>query len=131
VVPPESPLEQAVVASSQLQVVLARATVPVEAQLAIVGALASFSEEVLITWLGRLLSSPGRLPRAASEQLGTLVATRRWERAARYLAERLHDRRQDLLPAVQECVGLLGFVTRWLLGISTPTVSEKWAALEE
>jgi GTPase-associated protein 1, N-terminal domain type 1/Effector-associated domain 1 len=128
---PETQLERAIITGAQLEPVLARATVGVDARLAIVGALASFTEDMFITWLGNLLRGSSRLPAAISEQIGTLIATRRWERAARYLGDRLREHRQDLLPALQKCAGLLGPITRWFLGISVPTVSEKWAALEE
>jgi hypothetical protein len=128
---PETQLERAIVSSAQLESVLERATVALETRLAVVGALASFTEDMFITWLGNLLWSSSRLPVATSAQIGALIATRRWERAARYLGDRLREHRQDLLPALQKCSGLLGAITRWFLGISVPTVSEKWAALEE
>lgn len=128
---PETQLERAIITGDQLEPVLARATVAVETRLAIVGALASFTEDMFITWLGNLLHGLSRLPSAIAEQIGTLIAARRWERAARYLGDRLREHRQDLLPALQKCAGLLGPITRWLLGVSVPTASEKWAALEE
>lgn len=128
---PETQLEQAIITGAQLEPVLARATVAVETRLAIVGALASFTEDMFITWLGNLLRGFSRLPAAIAEQIGTLIAARRWERAARYLGDQLRVHRQDLLPALQKCASLLGPITRWLLGISVPTASEKWAALEE
>lgn len=128
---PETQLERAIITSTQLEPVLARATVAVDTRLAIVGALASFTEEMFVAWLGNMLRSSSRLPAETSEQIGTLIAMRRWERAAYYLGDRLREHRQDLLPALQKCAGLLGPITRWLLGISVLTVSEKWAALEE
>ncbi|MFN3735267.1 effector-associated domain EAD1-containing protein [Comamonas testosteroni] len=128
---PETQLERAIITGAQLEPVLARATVAVDTRLAIVSALASFTEDMFVAWLGSMLRSSSRLPAATSEQIGTLIATRRWERAARYLGDRLREHRQDLLPALQKCAGLLGPFTRWFLGISVPTVSEKWAALEE
>lgn len=128
---PEAQLEQAIINGTQLEPVLARATVAVDRRLAVVGALTSFTEDMFIAWLGNMLRSSSRLPAATSEQLGTLIEMRRWERAARYLGDRLREHRQDLLPALQKCAGLLGPITRWLLGILVPTVSEKWAALEE
>lgn len=129
--PPEAQLEREILNGGQLEAVLARANATVEARLAIVGALASFTEDMFITWLGNLLRGSSRLSAATSEQIGTLVATRRWERAARYLGDRKRDHRPDLLPALQKTGGLLGPIARWFLGISVPTVSEKWAALEE
>lgn len=131
VVAPDTQLERAIITGAQLKQVLARATVAVETRLAIVGALASFTEDMFITWLENLLRGFSRLPAAISEQIGTLIVARRWERAARYLGDRLREQRQDLLPALLKCAGLLGPITRWLLGISVPTASEKWAALEE
>lgn len=128
---PETQLEREIITGAHLELVLSRATVAVDTRLAVVGALPSFTEDMFITWLGNFLRGSSRLPTAIAEQIGTLIATRRWERAARYLSDRLREHRPDLLPALQKCAGLLGPITRWFLGISVPTVSEKWAALEE
>ncbi|KWR88161.1 hypothetical protein RM96_21120 [Cupriavidus sp. IDO] len=129
--PPEAPLERAIMASSSLQHVLERSSVTVNARLAIVSALPSFLEEAFITWLNNLLRGVRTLSHTDSEQLGTLVASRRWERAAKYLSDRLADHRPDLMPGLRLCAGLLSFYTCWKLGISKPSAAEKWNAFEE
>lgn len=131
VTPLEGPLERAIMASSSLQSVLERSSVTVDARLAIVSALPSFLEDAFITWLNNLLRSVRVLSHANSERLGILVASRRWERAARYLSDRLADHRPDLMPGLRLCAGLLSFYTRWKLGISKPSAAEKWNAFEE
>lgn len=131
VTPPEAPLERAIIASSSLQSVLESSSVPVRARLAIVSALPSFLEEAFITWLNNLFTDVHTLSHMDSEQLGTLVASRRWERAAKYLSERLADHRSDLLPGLRLCTSLISFYTRWKLGISRPSAAEKWHAFEE
>ncbi len=128
---PEAPLERAIVASSSLLPVLERSSVTVGARLAIVSALPSFPEDVFITWLNNLLRGARILSCAESEQLGTLVASRHWERAAKNLSERLAKHRQDLMPGLRLCADLLSFYLRWKLGISKPSAAEKWKAFEE
>lgn len=131
VTPPEAPLERAIIASSSLQSVLERSSVTVDTRLAIVSALPSLSEDVFISWLNNLLRSVRILSHADSERLGTLLASRRWEHAARYLSDRLADRRPDLMPGLRLCADLLNFYTRWVLGISKPSAAEKWNAFEK
>jgi hypothetical protein len=131
VTPPEAPLERAIMASSGLHPTLERSSATVDARLAIVSALPSFLEESFITWLNSLLRDVRTLSNRNSEQLGTLVASRRWERAAKYLSDRLANHRPDLMPALRLCAGLLNLYTRWKLGISKPSSAEKWNAFEE
>jgi hypothetical protein len=131
VAPPEFPLERAILASSSLQPTLEKSSMTVDARLAIVSALPSFLEEAFITWLNSLLGSIRILSPMDSEKLGTLVASRRWERAANYLSDRLAAHRPDLMPGLRLCTGLLSFYTCWKLGISKPSVAEKWNAFEE
>ncbi|WP_186187849.1 effector-associated domain EAD1-containing protein [Burkholderia gladioli] len=131
VTPPEFPLERAILASSSLQPALEKSSMTIDARLAIVSALPSFLEEDFITWLNSLLGSVRILSPMDSEKLGTLVASRRWERAANYLSDRLAVHRPDLMPALRLCAGFLSFYTRWKLGISKPSVAEKWNAFEE
>lgn len=131
VTPPEAPLERAIIASSSLRSVLERSSVTVGARLAIVSAFPSFLEEVFITWLNNLLRGTLILSHTDSEQLGTLVASRRWERAAKHLSDRLADHRLDLMPGLRLCADLLSFYTRWKLGISKPSAAEKWKAFED
>lgn len=128
--PPEAPLERAIIASANLQSVLERSSVTVNARLSIVSAISSFSEDVFITWLNMLLRSVRIFSPEDSERLGTLVASRRWERAAKYLSDRLADHRPDLMPGLRLCAGLLGFYTCWKLEISKPSLTEKWNAFE-
>jgi len=129
--PPEAALEHAMMLSSSLQSVLERSSVTVDARLSIVSALPSFREEVFITWLNNLLRSVRILSHTDSERLGTLVASRRWDRAAKYLSDRLTDHRPDLMPGLRLCADLLNFYTRWMLGISKPSAAEKWNAFEK
>lgn len=129
--PPEALLERAIMASLSLQSVIKESSVTVNARLAIISALPSFLEETFITWLKNFLGGVRILSHADSEQLGTFVAFRRWERAAKYLSDRLADHHPDLMPALRLCAGLLSFYTCWTLGISKPSAAEKWNAFEE
>lgn len=129
---PEDTLERAIIASPQLRALLGTPSVSVDASLSIVAALASFSESMFITWLETMLQGMSVLSTASSERLGTLIASQRWDRATNTLADFYSTRRRaDLLPALRACSGLLGMFTRWRLGVFAPTVTEKWAALED
>jgi hypothetical protein len=129
--PPEAALERAIMSSSSLRSVLERSSVTVDARLSIISALPSFREEVFITWLDNLLRSVRILSNSDSEQLGTLVASRRWGLAAKYLSDQLADHRPDLMPGLRLCADLLNIYTRWMLGISKPSAAEKWSAFEK
>ena len=129
--PPEAELERAIMSSSSLQSVLERASVAVDVRISIVSVLPSFREEMFITWLNSLLRGIRILSHTDSEQLGTLVASRRWDRAAKYLSDRLADHRPDLMPGLRLCADLLNFYTCWRLGILKPSAAEKWKAFED
>lgn len=129
--PPEAELERVIMSSSSLQSVLERSSVTVDARLSIVSALPSFREEVFITWLNNLLRSVRILSHTDSERLGTLVASRHWERVAKHLSDRLADHRPDLMPGLRLCADLLSFYTRWKLEISKPSAADKWKAFED
>lgn len=127
---PEAPLERAIMASSNLRSLLEGSSVSVDARLAIVSGLPSFPEEVFIAWLNNLLKGARMLSHADSEQMGTLVASRHWERAAKHLSDRLADR-PDIKPGLRLCADLVSFYTRWKLGISKLSAAEKWKAFED
>lgn len=128
---PEAPLERAIIASASLRSVLETSSVKVSVRLAILSALQSYPEELFITWLNNLLMGADIFSQADSEQLGTLVASRHWERAAKQLSDRLTDHRPDLMPGLRVCADLLSWYTCWKLRISKPSTAEKWKAFEE
>ena len=128
---PESDLEGAVLTSSDLQSVLQGAAVPPKTSLAIVAALPSFREDAFIGFLNFMLRVKSSLLHADSIQIGVLVAARRWDRAIYHLCNLLAGGRYDLKPALQQCANLLSIWQRWMLGISKPSVEDKWRAFEE
>lgn len=128
---PESELEGAVLTNSDFQFVIHGAAVPPKTSLATVSALPSFREDAFIGLLNHLLRVNRFLPRADSIQLGVLVAARRWERVIHHLCDRLAGGRDDLTPALQQCANFLSFFQRWKLGISKPSIDDKWRAFEE
>nr|WP_319565387.1 effector-associated domain EAD1-containing protein [uncultured Rhodoferax sp.] len=131
ITPPEAALEQTLMSSSNLQSVLERSSVAVDARISIISALPSFREDVFITWLNNLLRSIRTLSHTDSERLGTLLASRRWNRAAKYLSDQLADHRPDLMPGLRLCADLLDFFTLWMRGISKPSAAEKWDEFEK
>lgn len=128
---PEHALERAILKHLATQSAFSGATFTVEAGLNIIGALPSFPEDRFLAWIHSALSVQRQLTLVAAEHLGVLMASRRWERAAKELADRYGKSRLDLLPALRTCAGLLGFVKCWTLGITRPSAAEKWSALEE
>jgi hypothetical protein len=130
VTPPEPVLERAIIASPGCQQVLGDELKPFGTRLAIVASLPSFGEDALINWLGNTLRSIRALSTSQAEQLGGLVAARGWKRAAKFLAAKRDDYRNDLLPALRKCEHLLDFYLRFKLKLSTPSEAEKWEALE-
>lgn len=129
--PPEPDLERAIISSPSLGSVLESPSVAVDTRLSIIGALSSFPEDRFIAWMNGLLLGVRAISHEDSERLGALIAFRRWGRAAKFLAERFAGQRQDLMPGLRLCAGLLGFFSCWKLGISKPSISEKWRAFEE
>jgi hypothetical protein len=129
--PPETDLERAIMSSPSLRSVLERSSVTVAVRLSIVGALPSFPEEAFITWLDNLFRNVRILSHTDSEQIGMLVASRRWGRAAKYLSDRLGAHRPDIMPGLRLCADLLNFYILWRLGIKKPSATEKWQAFEQ
>ena len=128
---PEHALERAILKHLASRSAFSGATFTVEAGLNIIGAVPSFPEDRFLAWIHSALSVQRQLTLVAAERLGVLMASRRWERAAKELADRYGKSRLDLLPALRKCAGLLGFVKCWTLGITRPSAAEKWGALEE
>lgn len=85
-------------------------------------------------WFQGVLQVKLHLDRAEAEALGRLIASRNWEDAARALADEIvHHGRQDLRPAVDYVVELIGMIRRYELdelGNSIP-VAAKWSIVEE
>ncbi len=127
---PEPELEHAVLAHSNLKVVLQEPSTLLRTRLDIVSALPSFREDAFVNFLPHLLLNSRSLSHIDAVHLGTLVASRRWDRAVQYLANRLADR-HDLAVALEQCTDLMSFYQRWKLGISKPSVDDKWRAFEE
>lgn len=128
---PEKELQDAVLTSSDFQFVLQGAAVTPKTSLAIVSALPSFREDAFMGFMNHLLHVNRSLLHADSIQLGVLVAARRWDRAIHHLCDRLAGGRYDLAPALQQCANFLSLFQRWKLGISKPSIEDKWRAFEE
>jgi len=128
---PESELEAAVLTSSDFQFVLQGTTVPPKTILAIVSALPAFREEAFMGFLNYLLRVNRSLLHTESAQLGVLVGARRWNHTIQHLCNLCLGGRSDLRPALQQCANSLSIWQRWTLGISKPSIEDKWRALEE
>lgn len=128
---PECELECAVLTSSDFQFVLQGAAVLPETSLAIVSALPALREDAFMGFLNHLLHINRTLHHTDSVQLGVLVAARRWDHTVHRLCDLLAGGRYDLKPALQQCANFLSIFQRWMLGISKPSIEDKWQAFEE
>ena len=130
-IPLESILEKAIISSTTLDSVLAGPSTPLATRLSIISSLQSYPEDRFIPWIDRLINGVRHIPLADSEQLGALMATRRWARATKHLVEKFALSRQDLNLGLRLCAHLINRVTAWMFGISKLTTTEKWQAFEE
>ncbi len=125
-VTPDPLLADAVLAADGLTDVLNVQHRPLTRCVEIIEALHDFPEQRFIVWLEHCLTTHRNLSSYDADRIGVLMQSRRWERAARQLADWPGHKRADLLPALRRCASLLGFFRCWMLGISNPTTSEKW-----
>jgi hypothetical protein len=80
----------------------------------------SLREHDFLAWLG-VYTTP--LTKFESVAIGSLVRKYQWQEAAASLVKLFRNGRNDVLPAVNECVRLLGFWDKAYISIfSTPTV---------
>lgn len=97
-------------------------------------ALPALEEHRFRSWFQRVLQMNRGLNTGEATTLGRLIASRNWEDAARELADAIIDRgRQDLRPAIDYVVELIGIIRRYELdelGNSIP-VAAKWSIVEE
>ena len=101
----------------------------ITAGLSTIAALPSFPEHRLLSWLQDAFVRAQTLSVSDAEALGRLVLDRRWSRVVDDLVSRLRGR-EDVRPALRVCASMLDIFTRWLLGLSSLTTSEKWNSLE-
>ncbi len=71
----------------------------------------------------------GRLTINQAGTLGLIINARGWSLTADSLAQLARQGRDDLRPALRECLGLFGFWTRFRLGLGTVSSDEKWHEL--
>jgi|GEM_PF-970311 len=127
----EAELEQAIVRSNALAQSLVKPTVSIATRLLIIRSLPSFTEENFIHWIHELLKSVRSIQYSEAEQLGRLILSRRWKAAVSHLVDHFAPHRPDLKPCLTVCSDFLGFYKAWKLGISKPSVSDKWNAFEQ
>ena len=97
----------------------------------IVGALDQYDQYRFSCLLQRAISDSRSLTVLDSEGIGRLVLERRWDEIADNLAERYRSGRRDLKPALRACASLFSTWTRFFLGLTSPSDTEKWGAFEE
>lgn len=129
--PVESALEAAILASPELDALLAKLSRESPARAAqIFSVLPSFSESRFRPWLRSALNTGLALSLTNAEALGRLVEARGWRASAEDLLNALRQGRDDVRPGLRLCQGLLSSWDRWWNGLAPVSADEKWATLE-
>jgi hypothetical protein len=106
----ESTLEESVLESSRLATHLTPGQVSFAINL--FSHFERLSEAQFSKWLMGNLGSRVRFNRIDATRLGSLVVNRRWTDTANIICRAVeHSHRDDLLPALYECYGMLGLIT--------------------
>lgn len=104
---------------------------PVAQGVQVVTALSTFEEARFRRWIETATQRTRPLPFTDAEAIGRLVEERRWYGVVDDLLRMLRSGRDDVRPALRACVSLVGFLDRWLLGLTQVTSTEKWDSLLE
>lgn len=84
-------------------------------------------------WRIRLLTAHRNLPEVSAQLIGAYIARKNWRTCANGLLSDYYSySRFDLFPALRECAGLFGWLTRFKLSLSNepPTTEQWWLELE-
>lgn len=124
----EAPLQEWLLASTELESCLSASATPLATAFAIIGALQEFDERRFLTCIPQMLSSHRRLSSTEADSLGQLMLARNWTHSVNELADRYLAQRPDIRPALIKCAAMLSWVKRWIYGIRTLSPDEKWRA---
>lgn len=96
-------------------------------------ALPALREREFETWLAGAVRAADRISQADAETLGSLVAARSWNNAARAIADHVIAGRTDLKPALPSCIEMIDLWRQFELGMFFGVSPEeaKWRTLEE
>lgn len=128
----EAPLENALLATTSLETELraASATNP-GTVIRVVSILARFDEYRFLPCLELFFTGRTKLTAAEAEALGYLILQRRWQRVVNRLVQFARSGRDDAKPALTTCVEMVGFLTKWSLGLASTSPDTQWLILEE
>jgi hypothetical protein len=127
---PDSRLQTAILASSDLDLTLERLVSP-GVSIRIMTTLAHFAESRLLRWLDVWPQGRELLSTSDAEALGQMIMRRYSQRAAEKLAQLMFSGRNDVRPALRICSEKLGVVARWRLKLSSHSEQDNWECLEE
>lgn len=129
---PDQELQSAILATDRLETTLDTLTSQrIGAAIQIVAALEQYDEHRFTRLLQRMISSNDSFPFLDAEGIGRLVSERRWDTVANDLLARYRSDRCDLEPALRTCYTMYNSWTRFFLGLTPVSESEKWEAFEE
>lgn len=128
----EAPLENALLVTTSLETELraASATKP-GTVISVVSVLARFDEHRFLPCLELFFTGRTKLTAAEAEALGYLILQRRWRRAVDRLVQLARSGRDEAKPALRACVEMVSFLTKWSLGLASPSPDTPWLILEE
>ncbi|WP_346283774.1 effector-associated domain EAD1-containing protein [Sinorhizobium terangae] len=127
---PERTLSDAIIALAQEAPHLAKLVANPLTGLEFFRTFPNVAESAFIEWLKLALRSA--VSKDIATAIGAFIATRSWSTSASFLADQALAGRNDVEPALEYCRDLLGYFTRFWLGILGPTAdSVKWRVLED
>jgi hypothetical protein len=129
-VAPEPELSDAIISMTRESKYLSRLAADPMGGLRFFKTFTDVTEAFFTDWLK--LVTKGPLQKDVAEAIGAHISFRSWSNAAGFLAEQARSGRSDLKPSLEYCRDLLGYITRFWLGIYGPmSESIKWRILED
>lgn len=129
---PEPPLEMAILAHPELDILLSRLSREnPAAAVQRIEALPEFGEARFAVWLQSALTSGQALNPSDAESIGHLINERGWRSVADALLKALAQfGRNDVRPALRASLRLVGFWDVWFNNLSPIGADEKWEGFE-
>ncbi|WP_140919637.1 GAP1-N1 domain-containing protein [Limnobaculum xujianqingii] len=127
---PDNELEMAVLENNNLDVVLRSDKEDIGAILRIINHLPNIQESQVLRWLDEHALTK-TLRSVDADELGRIIYNRRWSQIVEILLNHAKKGRNDIKPALSQCRNMVGLFSRFILGLSSISNSDKWALLEE
>lgn len=93
--------------------------------------LPSFNESRFLSWLDYCLAANRPIAISESELLGRILYKRSWSCAVDVLLRHAKAGRSEVIPALNNCINMIGIIDKVTLELSSITIDDKWLLLEE